>query len=140
MSAQSYDVYFSGLGNYVQVDKKGVAKLNGATLNLANYATGVLKSGVLTVTGTNGNDNLKFAQVSGKIYISGVSGSFSASKVKSIVVRLQDGNDSVSLDSLANGGNQALAEAVTDLLRSGHRDGSPGERARRDHERRRPHP
>ena len=68
---------------------------------------------LLTVTGTNGADNLKFSQINGKIYISGVSGAFSASKVKSIVVQLQDGDDCVSLDSFANGGNQALAEQVT---------------------------
>ena len=63
---------------------------------------------MLTITGTNGNDNISFKQSSGKISIVGVSGSWSASKVKSIVVNLQDGNDNVSLDSLANGGNQPL--------------------------------
>ena len=109
----AHDLYFSGQGKYAQVDAKGVARLNGAEVNLASYTTAVLKSGVLTVTGTLGNDNLKFAQVNGNIYITGVAGSFKASKVSSIVVRLQDGNDSVSLHSLANGGNQALLEYVT---------------------------
>jgi hypothetical protein len=107
------DLYFSGQGNFARVDSKGNASLNNVAQNLASYATGVLKSKVLTVAGTNGNDNLKFAQFNGKIYISGVAGSFKASKVTSIVVRLQDGDDSVSLDSFANGGNQALLEYVT---------------------------
>ena len=109
----AHDLVFSGQGNYAQVDTKGVARLNGAEVNLATYATATLKSGVLTVTGTNGNDNLRFAQVNGKIYISGVAGAFKASKVSSIVVRLQGGDDTVSLDSLANGGNQTLAKFVT---------------------------
>ena len=108
-----HDIVFSGQDSYAQVNSKGRASLNSVPLNLASSATGVLSRGLLTVTGTNGADNLKFAQVSGKIYISGVSGAFSASKVKSIVVRLQDGDDLASLDSLANGGNQTLAELTT---------------------------
>ena len=70
----AHDLVFGGPGSYVQVTAKGVASLNGVAQNLAGYATGVLKSGVLTVTGTKGNDNLKFAQVNGNIYITGVSG------------------------------------------------------------------
>jgi hypothetical protein len=108
----AHDLVFSGQGNYATVDAKGVASLKGVAQNLASYASAVLKSGVLTVTGTNGNDNLKFAQVNGNIYITGVAGSFKASKVSSIIIRLQDGTDNVSLQSLANGGTQALAENV----------------------------
>ena len=37
-------------------------------------------------------------------------GAWDASKVKSIIVYLQDGNDYVSFDSLANGGDQALTK------------------------------
>lgn len=107
------DLYFSGQGNFVRVDAKGNAAINNVIQNLANYTSATLKKKVLTVTGTNGDNNLKFAQINGKIYISGVAGSFKASKVSSIVVRLQDGNDSISLNSLANGGNQAIAEYVT---------------------------
>ncbi len=109
----AHDLYFSGQGSYAQVDPRGLASLNSVTQNLASYATASFRSGVLTVTGTNGNDNLRFAQVNGKIYISGVTGSFNASKVSSIVVRLQSGDDTVSLNSLANGGNQALYEYVS---------------------------
>jgi hypothetical protein len=108
-----HDVYVSGQGNHVKVDAKGVVTLNNATVNLASTATASLKSGVLTVTGTNGNDNFKFAQVNNKIYITGVSGSFAVNKVRSIVISLQNGNDAVSLHSLANGGNQALTVPVT---------------------------
>ena len=115
----AHELEFSGQGNYARVDKKGAVQLNGASVNLASYATATYKSHVLTVTGTNGNDNLKFYQVKGKIYISGVGGKFKASKVSSIVVRLQDGDDTVSLNSLANGGNQALAENITIYSQSG---------------------
>jgi len=68
---------------------------------------------VLAVTGTNGADDLQFAQFDDRISISGVSGIFSASKAKSIVIWLQDGDDNVSLDSLLSGGNQTLAKLVT---------------------------
>jgi hypothetical protein len=108
-----HDVVFDGVGNYVQRDAKGVTRLNGAALNLGAAATAVLKKGVLTITGTNGADDFRFAQVNGSIFITGVYGSFSASKVKSIVVVLQSGNDKVSLDSFANGGNQAFAKPLT---------------------------
>ena len=63
---------------------------------------------MLNVSGTNWNDNIAFKQIAGKIWISGVGTSFTASKVKSIVVNLQEGNDTVSLHSLANGGTQVL--------------------------------
>ena len=42
-----------------------------------------------------------------------MSGSWSATNVKSIIVHLEDGNDTVSLDSIACGGNQALVKNVT---------------------------
>lgn len=115
----AYDMYFSGAGKYSQLDGKGKYFLNGAEVNLNNYVTASLAGGVLNVYGSNGNDNIRFAQVSGKIYISGVATSFKASKVSSIVVRLQEGDDSVSLQSLANGGNQALAEYVTVYSQAG---------------------
>ncbi len=118
--ASNHDVYFGGLGHTLYVAPGAPPKLNGATLNLSNSVVGSLKSGVLTVTGTNGNDSISFKQSSGKISILGVSGSWSVSKVTSIVVNLQDGNDNVSLDSLANGGNQLLKPAVT--VNSGNGD------------------
>jgi Calpain family cysteine protease len=107
------DLYFGGQGNFVQIDKKGNAALNNVAQNLASTTVATLKKKVLTVMGTNGANNLKFAQVNGNIYISGVAGAFKAKKVNYIVIQLQDGNDSVSLDSFANGGNQSLAEYVT---------------------------
>jgi hypothetical protein len=107
------DMYFTGAGKYAQLDGKGKTYLNGAEVNLNNYVTASLAGSVLNVYGTNANDNIRFAQVSGKIYISGVATSFKASKVSSIVVRLQDGDDSVSLQSLANGQDVAMNGAHT---------------------------
>jgi hypothetical protein len=115
-----HDLVFSGQGNYAQVDKKGVATLNGAAVNLTNYAAASLKSGVLTVTGSYGNDNLRFSQSGKYIYISGIGGKFKASKVSWIVLKLQDGNDNVSLNSLANGGNTALSQNVLVYSQAGN--------------------
>src|SRR5204863_6110364 len=55
----------------------------------------------------------QFQRTSGYISISCVSGSWSSTNVKSIVVDLNGGNDYVSLDSFANGGTHSLSEIVT---------------------------
>jgi hypothetical protein len=52
-------------------------------------------------------------QSSGKISISGITGSWTTTQVKSIVIDLGAGDDYVSLDSKANGGTQTLKEATT---------------------------
>src|SRR5262249_14214722 len=75
--------------------------------------TAGLSGGALTANGTTGADTINFKQVGSTISINGVSGSWSATKVKSIDVRLNGGNDSVSLNSFANGGTKALAEITT---------------------------
>ena len=110
-------MHFNGPGNTLAVKSSGTASLNGAALNFTNKVVATYKSGVLTISGTNAGDNIILRQTSGKIYIAGVSGSWTAGKVTSIVINLQNGNDSVSLNSLANGGNQALSVGVT--VRSG---------------------
>ena len=72
------------------------------------------KAGTLTIKGTKNADSISFMQTDGTIYASGVKkGVWQASKVHSIVVDLGKGNDTVSFRSLANGGNQALAENLT---------------------------
>jgi hypothetical protein len=111
--AGGHNVHFTGPGHQLLVAPGAAPKLNGTALNLSNSVVATLKAGVLTVSGTNGSDNIAFKQISGKIYINGVGGYWAASKVKSIVVNLQDGNDTVSLHSLANGGNQLMQEHVT---------------------------
>jgi hypothetical protein len=114
--ASLHDVYMDGTGHTLTVSGS-TTSLDGAVLNLTNKTIASYSSGVLKVTGTNGGDSLAFRQTNGKIYISNVAGSWSASKVKSIIVYLQDGNDYVSFDSLASGGNQVLSETIT--VRSG---------------------
>lgn len=75
--------------------------------------TGSLKAGVLNVTGTKKADTINFVQNAGTITISGVNGSWSADQVNSIVIDLKKGNDTLSFNSLANGGTQSLAENIT---------------------------
>jgi hypothetical protein len=72
-----------------------------------------LNNGVLTIHGSTGADTVLVRQSSAKISVSGVSGSWASNKVKSIVINLNDGNDHVSLDSLANGGSQVLKTKIT---------------------------
>jgi hypothetical protein len=110
----------NGPGQRLEVSPGAAPQLNGAALNLSNQVVASLKSGVLNVSATNGNDNIAFKQIGGKIWINGVIGSWWASKVKSIVVNLQAGNDIVSLDSLANGGTQLMAENITVKSGSGN--------------------
>ncbi|MEX2317227.1 MAG: C2 family cysteine protease [Pirellulales bacterium] len=108
----------NGASHTLAVTSKGKATMDGVAINLATTLTAKLSAGVLTVTGTNGNDNIRFVQNSGRISILGRSGSWTASSVTSIVVQLQEGADNVSFNSQANGGNQTLAETIT--VRSGH--------------------
>jgi hypothetical protein len=76
--------------------------------------TGSLKSGVLTIKGTKGADTVNFVQTAGVISVAGVkNGSWAANSVNSVVIDLGKNNDSVSFNSLANGGSQALAEYFT---------------------------
>ena len=77
------------------------------------------KAGTLTIKGTKNADSISFMQTDGTIYASGVKkGVWDANKVHSIVVDLGKGNDTVSFRSLANGGNQALAENLTILTKT----------------------
>lgn len=75
--------------------------------------TTAFSGGVLTVTGNSLADTVNFRQSNGLISISGLNKSWNASQVSSISVQLQGGADRLSLNSLANGGNQALAENFT---------------------------
>src|SRR6476646_800859 len=69
-------------------------------------------NGVLNVIGTGGDDQCLFHETSGTISIAGVSGAWQASKIKSIHIDLAGGNDFISLNSAANGGNQAIRKAL----------------------------
>lgn len=111
--ANGTDIYLSGAGNTLDVATNNTVKLNGVTQNLSNTLTATLAGGVLTVTGTNGADNLQFRRINNVISIKNFAPTWVAASVTSIVVHLQDGTDVVSLDSVANGGNQPLGIAVT---------------------------
>ncbi|BBO30422.1 C2 family cysteine protease [Lacipirellula parvula] len=80
---------------------------------MAAAITAGFNAGVLTVTGTAGNDTINFRQTGGRISVANVSGSWAAADVKSIVVNSLGGSDVVSLNSIANGGAQAMVEDVT---------------------------
>ena len=112
--ANGKDVHFSGASNTLFVSSNGTASMNGAWLNFSNALTTSLANGVLTVYGTNATDNLKFLQSGGWFGLQGgVIGWFSAASVNSVVVRLQEGDDSFSMDSLANGGQEAFSKQFT---------------------------
>ena len=60
-----------------------------------------------------GDDAIKFLQTGKNIYIQGVVGAWSASKVKAIQVDTGAGNDFVSFNSWADGGNKGLSDFAT---------------------------
>jgi len=63
-------------------------------------ASASLVAGVLTVNGTTASDSIVLRQASGRVSISGISSTFAAANVKSVVVNAGAGNDSVSLVGL----------------------------------------
>jgi hypothetical protein len=110
--ANGHTVWINNHANRLDVTSSGVVSLNGGVFNFTGAVQAKLSSGVLTLTGTVGSDNIQFKQVNGYISINGVSGSWKASSVTAINVYLQNGTDNVSLHSLENGGNQPLSELV----------------------------
>jgi hypothetical protein len=83
--------------------------------------TGSLKNGVLNISGSKYADTANFAQVNGNIIVFGV-GSWSAAQVNSIVIDLKKGRDTVSLNSIANGGWETLAEYTTVIAAKNEND------------------
>jgi phage gp45-like len=110
--ANGKNVNFSGVGNVLTVASNGSAYMNGVAVNFGDTIQPSFSNGVLTLTATNWSENLKFVQANGWIGVLGVNGWWNASSVNSIVVHLQEGSDAVYLDSLANGGNQALQKTI----------------------------
>jgi hypothetical protein len=72
-----------------------------------------LNGGVLNVIGSAAGETVAFRQTNNAISIAGMKDSWSASKITTIVVDLKGGADTVSLNSIANGGKQALSENIT---------------------------
>src|SRR5262245_50138999 len=69
-------------------------------------------TGVLTVNGTSGNDSIIFRQTNNQVSIDGLTTKYATAAVKSIVVNLNGGNDTVRLDGGGAHGQQALAVPV----------------------------
>jgi hypothetical protein len=70
------------------------------------------KKGVLKITGSNYADTVNLAQTNGNIVLVGF-GYWSGNLVNSITIDLKKGYDTLSLDSTANGGSEALTEYIT---------------------------
>ncbi len=79
----------------------------------AGITASLSAAGVLNVIGTDDADQSTFANLRARSRSMGSAGSWTAAQVKSIVVDLKGGNDVVSFQSNANGGNQTIAEAIT---------------------------
>jgi hypothetical protein len=73
-------------------------------------ATAVLSAGVLTVTGTAGNDTIVLQQANGRVSISGIAATFSSASIQKVVVNSGAGNDTVSLSGLKA---QPWSKAIT---------------------------
>src|SRR5438067_13770387 len=62
--------------------------------------TAVLSGGVLTITGSGGNDSIVLKQSLGRVYISGVTSSYATTGISSVVINDGGGNDTISLNGL----------------------------------------
>lgn len=80
---------------------------------MTGVSAALSSAGVLNVTGTTGAEQVYVLQTNNTISLKNVSGFWSTTQVKSIVIDLKGGSDTISLDSLHNGGNKALAAPVT---------------------------
>jgi hypothetical protein len=80
--------------------------------DLMTGLTAVLSSGVLTVSGTS-TGTYQINETTSAISVTGVTGSFAVSSVKSIVVNLDSGNDLVELNSASVKGQVALTVPLT---------------------------
>lgn len=69
-----------------------------------------LASGVLTIAGSSGNDSIVLKQSLGNVSVNGVTGSYAASSINSVVINDGGGNDTVSLVGLKA---QPWSKAVT---------------------------
>ncbi len=112
--ANGNDVSFSGSGHQLVTSSTGTTTLDGQEVGVDEKLQASYKNGVLTVTGTSGDDDLRFLQSNGWFGLQGgVIGWYSASTVQSVVINLGGGDDYVSLASLSNGGQQALSSNYT---------------------------
>ncbi len=109
--ASGVDVTLNGSGHTLQVAANGAAQLDGVALP-PTVVTATQIGGVLRVAGTAGADNIQFIQGNGLIGVVGIYNAWSAALVTSIVVDLNGGDDTVSLDSVAYGW-QAMPEDFT---------------------------
>jgi hypothetical protein len=110
-------VTMTGVGNTVYVASTGQAWLNGIAVELApppppSTVTAALKNGVLTINGTNNADSIRLFQNGQWIGIAGTNYGFDHTKVNSIVINLNGGDDYASLDGVALGFT-SIAEHVT---------------------------
>jgi calpain family cysteine protease len=80
-------------------------------------ATASLMAGVLTVNGTTGNDSIVLRQANGRVSIDGLTKTFAATSVNSVVVNAGAGNDTVSVSRLKA---QPWTKAVTVRSASGN--------------------
>jgi hypothetical protein len=84
---------------------------------LAATYSASLSDGILRISGSDASEKIFVRQIDGKISIKNLSGSWYASKVNCISVQLRGGDDYISFNSLANGGNRAIDEYA--CVRSG---------------------
>jgi hypothetical protein len=73
-------------------------------------ATASIAAGVVTINGTSGADSIVLKQANGRVFIEGMTKTFAAANVNSIVVNARAGNDTISLSGLKN---QPWAKPVT---------------------------
>jgi hypothetical protein len=80
---------------------------------MAGLTAALSNTGVLTISGTTGNDTITLREISNQISVDTITTKYSATQVKSIVINANGGNDSININSAATRGQQALTAPVT---------------------------
>ena len=78
----------------------------------------VSNTGVLTITGTSGADAITVHDLNSKVTIDGITTSYTASQVKSIVINGGGGNDKITLDNGGKAGGFGIAVTINETAGS----------------------
>jgi hypothetical protein len=100
--------------------RPNVECLEARNLMASSITANLGANGLLAILGTEQSDVITVRQISNKISVDGVSGSWNAASVKGILVEGQGGNDTVLLNSEAVRGQQAITVPTVALGGAGN--------------------
>jgi hypothetical protein len=91
-----------------------VERLEDRSMMAAGLSAALSSTGVLTITGTSGADAITVHDLNSKVTIDGITSSYTASQVKSIVINGGGGNDKITLDNGGKAGGLGIAVTINE--------------------------